>query len=168
MVLVLLAALALAAAAALALTLAPRGELVTEVFIDAPPRRVWEVLADGREYGSWNPFITSMTGALVEGGRLTNVMRPGGGAAMTFTPKILVARPESELRWLGTLPVPRVFEGEHYFQLEATERGTRLRHGERFRGVALWFMSTERFRADFERMNAALKERAEGRTEPRS
>ena len=40
MVLVLLAALALAAAAGLALTLAPRGELVTEVFIDAPPRSV--------------------------------------------------------------------------------------------------------------------------------
>jgi hypothetical protein len=54
-----------------------------------------------------------------------------------------------------------VFEGEHYFLLDPTGTGTRLRHGERFHGVALWFMSPERFRADFDRMNAALKARVE-------
>jgi hypothetical protein len=40
--------------------------------------------------------------------------------------------------------------------------GTRLRHGERFRGIAFWFMSPEQFRPDFEAMNAALKARVEG------
>lgn len=157
----LLASLSLVALAALAFTFAPRAELVTEVHIAAPPSRVWAVLADGASYGSWNPFLTSMRGALVPGGTLTNVMRPGGGKPMTFTPTILAATPEKELRWLGRFLVPRLFDGEHYLMLDIVDGGTRLLHGERFLGIAFWFMSAEQFRADFEAMNAALKVRVE-------
>lgn len=160
MIPLLLASLSIGALAAL--TFAPRAELVTEVHIAAPPSEVWAVLADGASYGRWNPFLTSMRGELVVGGTLTNTMRPGGGKPMTFTPTLLAVTPEEELRWLGRLFVPRVFDGEHYLLLDAVDGGTRLRHGERFRGVALWFMSPEQFRPDFDAMNAALKARVEG------
>lgn len=136
-----------------------RDELVTEVVLPASPERVWAVLTDGARFAEWNPFIRSMDGALVPGGRLRNVMAPAGGREMTFTPTVLAVRPGAELRWLGRLPVPGVFDGEHYFLLTPVAGGTRLVHGERFRGLAFWFMKAETFRADFERMNAALAAR---------
>ena len=80
---------------------------------------------------------------------------------MTFRPTVLRAEPERELRWLGRLLLPRIFDGEHYFVIEDHEGGTRLVHGERFHGVLLWFIDANQFRADFERMNAALKARVE-------
>lgn len=78
---------------------------------------------------------------------------------MTFRPSVLVADPARELRWLGSLGLPRVFDGEHYFIMTAEGTGTRLVHGESFRGLLLWVMSVEGFRKDFDTMNEALRER---------
>lgn len=147
--------------AAIAFIAAPRREVVTEIGIEAEPDRVWAVLTDTAAHAAWNPFIVSMKGTIEPGGILENTMQPGGGSPMTFRPTILTVRPERELRWLGRLFLPRIFDGEHYFLLEPGEGGTRLIHGETFRGIALWVMDVERFRADFEAMNAALKQRAE-------
>lgn len=144
-----------------AFVLAPRVEVVTEVEIDAPPDRVWSVLGDPRGYRDWNPFILSMEGALTEGATIVNRMKPESGREMSFRPRVLKAEPGRELRWLGRLLVPRIFDGEHYFLLEEHGGGTRLIHGEHFRGMLLWFMDVQRFRSDFERMNAALKARVE-------
>lgn len=145
---------------------APRAEIVTEVEIDASPDEVWSLLGNPASYRDWNPFIVSMEGELAEGAMLTNTMRPEAGSEMTFRPTVLKAEPGRELRWLGRLLLPRIFDGEHYFILEEHEGGTRLVHGERFQGVLLWFIDTNRFRADFERMNAALKARLEAHAGP--
>lgn len=158
----LLAAVATAAIlVAGAFAFAPQAEIVTEVEIDAAPGEVWAVLADPAGYRDWNPFLISMEGELAAGATLTNTMKPAGGSEMTFRPTLLKVAPEKELRWLGRLLLPRIFDGEHYFLLEEHNGGTRLVHGESFRGVLLWFMDVERFRADFEAMNAALKARVE-------
>ncbi len=144
-----------------AFAFAPRIEIVTEVEIDAAPDRVWSVLGDPRSHRDWNPFIVSMEGELTEGATLVNRMRPEGSREMSFRPTVLKVEPGRELRWLGRLLLPRIFDGEHYFLLDEHEGGTRLIHGEHFRGVLLWFMDIRRFRSDFERMNAALKTRVE-------
>lgn len=158
----LLSAAAVIAALGAAFALAPRNDVRTEVNIAAPPSKVWSVLTDGAAYHEWNPFIVAMKGKPVVGETLENTMQPEGGSAMTFRPTVLVADEGREFRWLGRLFVPRIFDGEHYFLLEQTAEGTRLVHGETFTGVLLWAIDTNRFRADFERMNAALKARAEG------
>ena len=147
---------------AAAWAMAPRREIVTEVEIAAPPERVWSVLTDAAKYPEWNPFIVSMQGDIQPGATLTNEMRPQAGSPMTFRPVVLRAEPDRELRWLGTLGFPRIFDGENYFLLNPSPEGTRLVHGERFRGIALWVIDPEQFRADFEALNAALKARAEG------
>lgn len=141
--------------------MAPQREIVTEVDIAAPPDRVWAVLTDAAKYPEWNPFIISMQGDIKEGATLTNRMRPRSGSERTFRPVILRAEPDRELRWLGKLGLPRLFDGEHYFLLNPSPEGTRLVQGERFRGLALWIIDPEQFRADFEAMNQALKDRAE-------
>ncbi len=139
----------------------PHREIQTEIVINSKPSQVWEVLTNGAEYSQWNPFITSMKGDIVVGERIENSMAARPGRSVTFRPRILVADKNRELRWSGSLIVPRIFDGEHYFKLEVHELGTRLVHGEIFRGVALWFIDVERFSDNFSNMNEALKTRVE-------
>ena len=84
---------------------------------------------------------------------------------MTFRPTVREASPSRELRWLGHLGVPGLFDGEHAFQLEPTGAGqTRLRQNEEFRGVLVHLLPNSLFdktRRGFEEMNRALRTRAE-------
>jgi hypothetical protein len=141
---------------------APMDGFETEIFIDASPQRVWALLTDPAEHTSWNPIMESAAGRFEAGARLRLTMRTPSGARMTFRPRVLVADPACELRWLGRLGLPLLFDGEHYFRLVPENGGTRLIHGERFRGVLLAVMNVQQFKASFEAANAALKARAEG------
>ena len=80
---------------------------------------------------------------------------------MTFRPKVLVAKPNAELRWLGRFLMPGLFDGEHYFVLsQLGENRTRFVHGERFSGVLVPLVKSSlesATRAGFE----AMKVRAE-------
>jgi hypothetical protein len=135
----------------------------TSIEIDAPPERVWSLLTDFAGMAAWNPFIKSISGELMPGSRLSVHIAPPGKAGMRFKPTIVTVRPGRELRWLGRLLLPGIFDGEHYFRLEPVGNRVRFIHGERFSGVLVGFMrgmlaSTE---DGFRAMNAALKERAE-------
>ena len=83
---------------------------------------------------------------------------------MTFKPKVLRVEPARELRWLGTLPVPGLFNGEHIFRIEPAGDGRAcFHHGEHFTGLLIPFMGgtltkTER---GYRLMNEALKRRVE-------
>ena len=139
----------------------PTRTVETEIVIAAPPAVVWAVLTDGAGYAAWNPFIRAMSGPIRPGARLTISVHPAGGRAMTFRPRVLVADPGRELRWLGRLVLPGLFDGEHSFRLVPQGEATRLIHAETFRGVLAWLIDTDRFRADFTAMNRALKQRVE-------
>jgi hypothetical protein len=61
-----------------------------------------------------------------------------------------------------------LFDGEHRFAIEPTAGGSRLFHEERFSGVLVPFLARGLRRGTlpgFERMNEAVKERVEARTE---
>ena len=54
---------------------------------------------------------------------------------MTFRPTVRVAEPDRELRWLGRVLLPGIFDGEHAFIIEPQASGCRLRHEETFSGL---------------------------------
>ena len=139
--------------------------LRTEIDIDASGGRVWRVLTDFSTYGEWNPFITSISGEVRPGARLKVRVHAPGGRGVTFRPTVLVADQNRELRWVGRLLSPGIFEGEHAFQITPLENGrVRLLQQETFRGLLVpllrWVLDGQT-RAGFEAMNWALKERAE-------
>jgi hypothetical protein len=140
-------------------------QLRSEIDIHATPERVWQVLTDLPAYPRWNPFITSAEGEVRQGGRLTLRMQPAGGRAMTFRPTVLEATQGRQLRWLGHLLVSGLFDGEHSFTIRPLGDGqVRLVQQEDFRGLLVPLLARSldrRTLPGFERMNQALKRRAE-------
>ena len=140
-------------------------EIHTEIEIDAPAERVWRVLTDFAAYPEWNPFIRRGEGEVKVGARLHVFIQPSGGKGMSFRPRVLVTDPGRELRWLGRLWVPGLFDGEHSFVIEPLGEGrVRFIQRERFGGLLLpllWKMLDRETRRGFEEMNRALKVRCE-------
>jgi hypothetical protein len=142
-------------------------EITTSVDIEAVPERVWAALTSFDYYPDWNPFIRQASGRLQVGQTLTLRMFPAQGRPMTFRPKVLVVEPVRELRWIGRLGLPGVFDGEHRFRLSPIEGGaTRLVQAERFSGALVPFVRgvVERTVNDFHRLNEALKKYVEADT----
>lgn len=139
--------------------------LHSETAIQASPQRVWDVLTDFAAYPEWNPFIPRITGSLETGSRLDVQLQPPGSRGVRMRPTVQAAEPPRELRWLGHLGIPGLFDGEHRFRIEAV--GTdwvRFVQEERFTGLLapLVLRFVERgTRQGFEAMNQALKARAE-------
>ncbi|HYD29871.1 MAG TPA: SRPBCC domain-containing protein [Azospirillaceae bacterium] len=146
--------------------------LDTSIIVQAPPARVWEVLTDFAAYPDWNPFILSVSGRLEEGARLEVRIKPPEQSPMTFRPRLLAVKPGRELRWLGRVALPGLFDGEHAFEIEGLDgRHSRLRQSERFSGLLPRLMSGKLMgptRSGFEAMNRALKTRAESAVVPDS
>lgn len=136
-------------------------EVLTQIQINASPAKVWAVLTANEQWAAWNPFITKSSGAIVVGGKITNTMEMKGQKPMTFKPTVLKADEAQELRWLGRLLLPGIFDGEHYFKLEAKDGGTLFTQGEKFTGILVGILNLEDVKASFGELNQALKKRAE-------
>jgi hypothetical protein len=138
----------------------------TVIDIAAPPAAVWRVLLDFASYPEWNPFIRRIEGEARVGARLRVTIQPPGRKPMTFRPTVCAAEPGRELRWLGRVLIPGLFDGEHAFVLEPSGAGCRLRHEERFTGLlagAFPGMLADTAKG-FEALNAALARRVESAT----
>ena len=135
-------------------------KIETKIIIDQPIERVWEVFAAFDQYPAWNPFVMELTGEVRKGNKIA-ISLPG----MHFKPVVLKYNLNEELRWKGRLFLPKVFDGEHYFKLEALDQDrTIFYHGEIFMGILVPFMrkklNTE-VKEGFIAMNQALKSRVE-------
>jgi len=140
-------------------------QIDTEIEIAAPAGRVWAILTDFARFPQWNPFITRIEGEATVDARLKATIQPPGRKAMTFRPIVVKAEPPRELRWLGRLLLPGIFDGEHAFVIEPLgESRVRFRQLEQFRGILvplIWGNIGDATRRGFELMNAAIKRVAE-------
>jgi hypothetical protein len=139
--------------------------LDTEITIRGTPEQVWSVLTDFAKYPEWNPFIRGASGEAKTGARLKVRIHPPGERPMTFRPTVREASPRHELRWLGHLWLPGLFDGKHVFRIESAGVGqTLFRQSERFRGILVPLFPNamyEQIRRGFEAMNRALRETVE-------
>ncbi len=88
-------------------------EIYTEIEINASASVVWSILTDFDDFSRWNPFIRKISGNLQEGAQIEAFIKPPNSNGMKFRPKILTCAPKRELRWLGNLWIPKLFDGEH-------------------------------------------------------
>src|SRR6267143_4681583 len=141
-------------------------ELRTDIEIDAPVERVWEVLTDFDRFPDWNPFIRRIRGNAQVGSRLDVFLGASGTRGMRFRPTVTKVVPNRELRWLGRLGIPGLFDGEHIFELAPAGRDrTQFVQREQFRGLLLPVLKrtlVRDARRGFDEMNVALRARAAG------
>lgn len=140
-------------------------EIRTELVIKASPSIVWAILIDFSNYPSWNPFIKWIKGIPQQGEKITVRIEPPNASGMTFKPTLLTVRKNQELRWLGHLFIPGLFDGEHIFELyENSDGTTTFVQREEFRGILVGLfhkmLDTSTVQG-FDAMNRKLKERAE-------
>jgi hypothetical protein len=140
-------------------------QIVTEIEIDATPSRVWQVLTDFEKYPTWNPFIKKISGVAARNEKLEVHMPDPRGGTMIFTPTVLAAERDRELRWLGRSEGD-VFNGEHRFLIEPIDNNNKVHftQSEKFTGSMVaslegWLDTA--VKQNFEDMNRALKQRAE-------
>ena len=141
-------------------------ELYTEIEIEAPAERIWEIVTDFARFPQWNPFIRRIGGSLRPGEQLEVHFQSPDSRGMTFRPKVLTVEPNKELSWIGHLIIPGLFDGEHHLAVQPIGEGrARFVQREVFTGVLvplLWKgMLNRDTRRGFEQMNQALKKRAE-------
>jgi len=141
-------------------------EIKTEIMIHADQEAIWKVLSNFSAYPEWNDFFKTISGEAKEGSTLQITITPPNAKPMSFTPTILLAKPQKELRWRGAFLYPWIFQGEHYFLLEKiSDKQTRFIHGEKFTGLLtpiFKLMGFERnTRLGFEQFNTAIKAKVE-------
>lgn len=145
-----------------------QNEIKTEIIINSPNKKVYEILTDLSDYQKWNPFIIKSEGIVRVGNRIKNTMK-NGNKNIVFKPKILEADGEKKFAWLGSIGIKGIFDGYQYFHLQPIEGNkVLLIHGEKFSGI-LARLIIKKIRKqthhNFIMMNEAIKELAEGKRE---
>ncbi len=140
-------------------------EIYTEIDILASAETVWHILTDFNNFPQWNPFIREAHGKVGHREKLKVVIQPVGSGSMTFSPTIIKLEPNRELRWLGRLLVPGLFDGEHSFIIEPIKSNyVRFKQSEKFTGILVPLFASKLdlgTKNGFIEMNNALKKKAE-------
>ena len=142
----------------------PRTELRSEVEINAPLSHVYGVLTDFGSYPEWNPFLTSVSGQLEVGQKLSLEMSLPEGQTYLLKPQVTQVTENAELRWQGRFVFPALLQAEHFFLLSEREASvTRVVQGQNFSGFLLRFAGNALTLAarGSVYLNQALKKRAE-------
>ena len=119
---------------------------------------------DFDNFPNWNPFMKEISGNPQVGSKIKVFIQPPDSRGMTFKPKILDYEPEKKLRWIGTLGIPKIFDGEHSLMIkEINENKVLFIQKEKFSGILVPLLggmlkNTEK---GFKMMNEALKKEAE-------
>lgn len=140
-------------------------EIKSEIHIQATPERIWNILTAFEKYPEWNPFIKSIQGSVIVGGKIVARIEPPEAKGMTFKPTVLVFDKNKEFKWIGHLLFPGLFDGEHRFELIDNGDGTTtFIQAERFKGILVGMLSKMLDGSTlngFNAMNRKLKEVAE-------
>lgn len=146
----------------------------TEILIDAPLPRVWEVMLDVGRYIEWNPFIVKIDCEAARpqpGTDLTLHVRFHDGHQVATHERVSqleepakegTQRALLEYEFLGPLHALYLVRGRRQQRLEALSASrTRYHSYERLHGLLAWAAPIAKVQDGFERHAAALKARCE-------
>jgi hypothetical protein len=139
-------------------------EIYTEIHINASSSIVWDIITDFDNFGKWNPFIKEISGTQKEGSEIQVFIKPLNSNGMRFKPKILTYEPGKEIKWLGKLWIPKLFDGEHSLSIKKVDESNVLFvQKEKFTGLLVPLFSNilKDTESGFEMMNQKLKQEAE-------
>ena len=133
--------------------------------MNCTPEKIWNILLNFNEYELWNPFMTKVVGDAKLGSKIMVKIQTVRGKERTYYPIITKIDKDKELRWKGKSFFPGIFDGERIFIIEKSiDNQVSFLHKEIFTGLGVRFVGDkldEDLKESFDRMNMALKTRAE-------
>ena len=138
-------------------------EVRTEIEIDAPAERVWQILTDFDQWSEWNPFLYRAEGRAGQGEQVELFFERSGAKEMKLNCTITKLEPEHEWIWKYHIVWSGLFRGEHSFAVEKIdENHSRFLQREVFNGLLVpMFLKEAETTSGFVAMDKALKARAE-------
>ena len=137
----------------------------THIIVDCTPEKIWDILTNFEKYESWNPFMTKVEGDAKLGAKIKVQIRTMKGKQRIYHPIITRFEINKELRWKGKSFLPGIFDGERIFLIDKTaDNKVAFFHKELFSGLGVKLVGNkldENLSEGFEKMNLALKKRAE-------
>ena len=101
-------------------------EINEKIEIDASKEEVWNTIIDFDNYAQWNSQLAYLGGAVEPNGKLHLKLSAEGTDPYEFKPDISYWEENTKFAWIAITGVPRVFDGEHFFELEETADGKTL------------------------------------------
>lgn len=137
-------------------------EIKDVIDIDAPVAEVWEAVINFEQYKEWNSQLSYLGGKVAPQSKLHLRLAAEGASPYEFKPDISHWEEQKRFAWIARTGLPRIFDGEHFFELEALgPHQTRLTNREEYRGIlSLIFQQLPMMKtapAGFEKMNKELK-----------
>ncbi|MDX2246971.1 MAG: SRPBCC domain-containing protein [Bacteroidia bacterium] len=137
-------------------------EIRREIEIFAPPEKIWAAIIDFKSYKNWNTQLEYLGGEIVPQGNLHLKLSAEGADPYEFKPVISHWKENEQFAWLSRTSLPRVFDGEHFFELKPLEDGkTLLINREVYSGILSLIIRQlpmmKNAPQGFEKMNQELK-----------
>lgn len=113
-----------------------RFEIRDEIEINATTNQVWATIIDFEKYKNWNSQLTFLGGSIKPKGKLHLKLSAIGAKPYEFTPDISYWEENKRFAWIAKTGLPRIFDGEHFFELKDIGNGkTLLINREEYRGL---------------------------------
>lgn len=113
-----------------------RFEIRDDIEINAPAGKVWAAVIDFDNYKKWNSQLTFLGGTVQPNGKLHLKLAAAGVAPYEFKPDISHWQEKKQFAWIARTGLPRIFDGEHFFELTDLGNGkTLLTNREEYRGI---------------------------------
>jgi hypothetical protein len=143
-------------------------EVKHEVKLDAPIEKVWQTVIDFEHYSQWNTQLLYLGGKIAPNEKLHLKLAVEGAAPYEFKPTVSQWKEKEVFGWLAITGIPRVFDGEHFFELTDLKNGkTLLVNREEYRGILSLVMQQlpmmKLAPQGFEKMDMELKNYIEGK-----
>lgn len=113
-----------------------RFEIRDEIEVNASIEKVWATIIDFEHYKNWNSQLTFLGGKVEPNGHLHLKLSAIGAKPYEFKPEISYWKEKKQFAWLAKTGLPRIFDGEHFFELIDLGNGkTLLINREEYRGI---------------------------------
>ncbi|RIW13398.1 SRPBCC domain-containing protein [Algoriphagus lacus] len=141
-------------------------EINEKVEIVAPIEKVWSTIIDFESYSKWNSQLEYLGGQVKPNGILHLRLAAEGTKPYEFKPLVSQWEEHKRFAWLAKTGLPRIFDGEHFFELEPIDENTTLvTNREEYRGVLSLIMKNQPMMKaapkGFIKMNRELKSHLE-------
>lgn len=92
-------------------------QIRTEITLESPVERVWELLAECSIYPYWNPLFQQATGVMVAGEQLNLVVTLPGFSSIVVKPEVLTVEPFKGFCLQQTVYFPGLFSWKYCVEL---------------------------------------------------